>query len=88
MKNFLFAFLACGFILASCGGDDCTSENVAADITSIGEAAEDFSTDTTKCADYRDALQDFVDKYDGCDLAGVSQSVTSYQAAIDGLDCN
>jgi hypothetical protein len=52
-------------------------------ISNVTKAAQDFSTDSTKCADYKKAMTEWID---GCGGTDATQKA-ELQAAIDSLKC-
>ena len=87
MKNLLFALTAVTMIgLASCGSS-CDAEDIAASATTLSEAASAYAQDSSKCDDYKTALEDYISDFDGCE--GVTDEIIAgYQAIVDDLECN
>ncbi len=90
--TFLFSFL----VLSSCGGDDdkepeelsCTDQ-----FKEVFFALEDFLNDDSKCSNYAEELQKYIDN--GCDVTSTSAvfgeiRLTSEiaQETLDDLDCS
>ena len=92
MKNIfslLLAFGLFGMLFTSCGGDPCEDEEqITEDAGELFSVALTYGLSPTddNCKAYADALEDYLDKYDGCD--GVDQSdIQESRDALNDLPC-
>jgi hypothetical protein len=92
MRKTIFSFtLLATFALASCGGKDnsCSTSKIsdaAEKVSDAGIAYTSDPTNTQKCQDYKDAVDDYLETVDGCPDVSQEQ-IDAVKQGIAGLNC-